>query len=106
MYGIFSKQVSHNAYTIGPTITFAADKQGEKYPYGGSQNGTYGQKKEVSSVDDAKKVLTEYFSKKEVKIGEIKEKKLYFEAHILDKNDNLIDIVIIDKRTGRIRSIY
>ena len=31
---------------------------------------------------------------------------MVFEAEIKDKNNNLLDIVIVDKRTGRIRSTY
>lgn len=30
----------------------------------------------------------------------------YFEAYVRDKKGNLLDRVIVDKRTGRIRSIY
>jgi hypothetical protein len=51
--------------------------------------------------------LRDYFSgKKNAKIGKISEKALYFEAEILDDRDKVIDVVIVDKRTGRIRSIY
>jgi hypothetical protein len=51
-------------------------------------------------------VLNTYFKKRDIKTGNIKEKEFYFEAEILDKKGDLIDKVIIDKRTGRIRSIY
>lgn len=81
----------------------------EKSPYGtyhkGSADG-YGGKKPVTTKEDALKVLKNFFADKGVKIGNIKEKELFFEAEILDKNNNVIDKVIIDKRTGRIRSIY
>ena len=46
------------------------------------------------------------FSKDDVKIGRITERRWFFRAEILDKKDALVDVVIIDKRTGRIRSIY
>lgn len=69
-------------------------------------NQGYGEKRPVTSLGEAKKALGEYFSKKHVRIGEIREKELLFEAEILDKKDQVIDKVIIDKRTGRIRSIY
>ena len=59
-----------------------------------------------TTIEEAKKVLTGYFSKKNVKIGEIKEQELFFEAEIRDGKNNLIDKVIVDKRTGRIRSTY
>jgi hypothetical protein len=49
----------------------------------------------------------QYFSSVEgVAINNIREKDWFFEAEIRDKQNNLRDIVIIDKRTGRIRSVY
>jgi hypothetical protein len=85
---------------------YGADERGEKYPYGGSREGGYGEKKEVLTPADAEKILKQYFAKKNVTIGEIKERELYFEAEVRDKDNKLIDKVIVDKRTGRIRSIY
>jgi hypothetical protein len=78
----------------------------EKDPYGGSREGGYGEKKEVLTPGDAEKMLKQYFAKKNVMIGEIREKELYFEAEVRDKDNKVIDKVIVDKRTGRIRSIY
>ncbi len=79
-------------------------------PYGdykkGTTEGGYGEKRPVATVEEAKKVLSEYFAKKNVRIGEIKEQELFFEAEIRDKNNTLVDKVIVDKRTGRIRSTY
>jgi hypothetical protein len=86
-------------------VVYAADR-GEVSPYGDTQSGEYGEKRTVRNAADAMKVLKEYFSKKDVRIGEIREKELYFEADILDKNNRIVDKVIVDKRTGRIRSIY
>jgi hypothetical protein len=88
------------------SATYAADGKNEKYPYGGSRGGIYGEKKTVSSMDDAAKILREYFSNRALTIGEIREKDLYYEADVLDKNGKIVDKVIVDKRTGRIRSIY
>jgi len=79
-------------------------------PYGGYKKGTaetgYGEKRPVTTIEEARKALTEYFAKKDVKIGEIGEQELFFEAEIRDKANNLVDKVIVDKRTGRIRSTY
>ncbi|MEJ2695062.1 MAG: hypothetical protein P8013_00275 [Candidatus Sulfobium sp.] len=75
-------------------------------PYGGSQGGTYGEKQQVTTKKEARKLLQDYFSKKDVTIGEIREKQYYFEADVLDSRGKVIDKVIVDKRTGRIRSIY
>jgi len=90
------------------SLTFANAEDAS--PYGGYKKGAaetgYGEKRPVTTIEEARKALTEYFAKKDVKIGEIKEKKLFFEAEIRDKNNNLVDKVIVDKRTGRIRSTY
>jgi flagellar biosynthesis protein FliP len=79
-------------------------------PYGDYKKGAtesgYGEKRPVSTFEEAKKVLTEYFAKKNVYIGVISEQELFFEAEIRDKNNTLVDKVIVDKRTGRIRSTY
>ena len=81
-----------------------------KTPYGdycpGYNKKWYGAKITVKTAEEAKKILQEYFSKDDVKIGQITERRWFFRAEILDKKDALVDVVIIDKRTGRIRSIY
>jgi len=93
-------------YLIAGSGVYGADERGEKYPYGGSSEGEYGEKKEVLTQGDAEKILRQYFAKKNVTISEIREKELYFEAEVRDKDNKVIDKVIVDKRTGRIRSIY
>jgi hypothetical protein len=89
-------------------LTFAGADDAS--PYGGYKKGTadigYGQKRPVTNIEEARKALTEYFAKKDVKIGEIREQELFFESEIRDKANNLVDKVIVDKRIGRIRSIY
>ncbi len=81
-------------------------------PYGhfcpGMGMGPYGARMRVGSVDEAKQLIERYFAStgQDVHCGKIEEKDLYFEAEILDRNGTLIDKAIIDKRTGRIRSIY
>jgi hypothetical protein len=41
-----------------------------------------------------------------VAIAKIVEKENFFEAEILDRINRILDRVIVDRRTGRIRSIY
>lgn len=91
-----------NAGFFRPSCAYAADEG----PYGGSQGGTYGEKQQVTTKEEAKKLLKDYFSKKNVTIGEIRERQYYFEADIVDSKGKVFDKVIVDKRTGRIRSIY
>lgn len=68
--------------------------------------GWYGARKHVRTADKAKRILQEYFKSDAVVIGDIKERRWFFRAEIVDKNNVIVDVVIIDKRTGRIRSIY
>ncbi len=90
------------------SLTFAGAEDAS--PYRGHKKGAaetgYGEKRPVTTVEEAQKALTEYFAKKDVNIGEIREQELFFEAEIRDKSNNLVDKVIVDKRTGRIRSTY
>jgi hypothetical protein len=79
-------------------------------PYGGYCRGPrwgwYGAKQPVATVEEARKRLEKYFQGEDVVVGEITEHRLYFKAEIKDKHDAVIDTVAIDKRTGRIRSLY
>lgn len=77
-----------------------------KYFYGGSKKGRYGERRSVTNEDEARGIMREYYPNKGTKIGKVKKKKFYFEADILDEHGDVIDRVIIDKRTGRIRSVY
>lgn len=77
-----------------------------KYHYGGSKKGKYGERRDVVTESEAQTIMKEYFPNNDYKVGKIKKKNLYFEADIIDKKGNVIDRVIIDKRTGRIRSVY
>lgn len=79
-------------------------------PYGDhcydSRWGWYGAKRTGNTDREAKKLLQEYYADSDVRIGKIVEKELYFKAEILDRYSRVVDRVIVDKRTGRIRSTY
>lgn len=79
-------------------------------PYGGycrnKRQGFYGGRREVKSGDDARSLLGEYFSGSRASIGALVEKDTYFEAEVLNPRGVVVDRVILDKRTGRIRSTY
>jgi hypothetical protein len=79
---------------------------GERSPYGSTNENLYGQRRVVLSKEDARRILKQYFFGRNVIVGLILERKFYFEAEIRNKRGDLLDIVLIDKRTGRIRSIY
>ena len=83
------------------TSSSAADGQVRK-----NSQGSYGERQEVATAGDARKVLKKHFAGKNVIIGEITERERYFEAEVMDSRSAVIDKVIIDKHTGRVRSIY
>jgi uncharacterized membrane protein YkoI len=68
----------------------------------------YGARTTVKTADEAKQAIETYFagSGQSVQVIKVEQKKWYFEADIANPDGKLIDKVIIDRRTGRIRSIY
>jgi hypothetical protein len=96
------------ALCLGALATSAPALAGDGavYKIAASEEKGYGAKKPVSTEKEARAALEEYYEGKALKVGEIEEKELYFEAEVLDKDGEVTDRVIIDKRTGRIRSIY
>jgi hypothetical protein len=98
---------------VAPTMAQAecrGSNENARRPYGdycdGPGRGWYGAKRGVNSVGEARSILRDYYADDPVTIGKIFEKKSYFEAEILNRNNRAIDTVIVDRRTGRIRSIY
>jgi len=92
-----------DAYVFSDSRAYADDG---RYPYGGYGKGRYGARRMVNTEDEAQVIMREYFPDNNLKIGKIKKKKMYFEADITDRHGKVVDRVIIDKRTGRIRSVY
>lgn len=70
--------------------------------------GPYGARQPVRTLDEARQVIERYFAarQKDVTVGKIEERKWFFLAEILDKDGALVDETLVDKRTGRIRSIH
>jgi len=79
----------------------------EKRGWCGKRKGDwYGARRPVTSIDDARDQLAKYFSGQQVVVAEVAEKKWRFEADLLDSCGKVVDRVMIDKRSGRVRSIY
>jgi len=69
--------------------------------------GWYGARKEVRTPVEAKDILDRFLiHHRGIRIGMIRETKHFFEADILDTRGMRVDILLIDKRTGRMRTIY
>jgi hypothetical protein len=92
---------------VQPTMPMMMGGHG---PYGGYCQGPgwgrYGARQQIRTAQDARAYLTKFFEDQDVVIGSITERGRFFAADILDKDKNIVDRVIIDKRTGRIRSLY
>jgi hypothetical protein len=82
----------------------------ERRPYGdycpGPGWGWYGAKRRIDSAEEARRILQDYFSMDGATVGKLVEREGYYEADILDRKGGTMDRVIVDKRNGRIRSIY
>jgi|WetSurMetagenome_2_1015567.scaffolds.fasta_scaffold00064_54 hypothetical protein len=74
-----------------------------EYRYVAPKNG-YGQRRAVPNAYEAGRIIGQYYPGQ--RIGPVIERDLFYQADIRDRRGMLIDKVIIDKRTGRMRSIY
>lgn len=67
----------------------------------------YGERRPVRAPDEALRIVREYFSGfKDIKLKVIDERRRFFVIEIRQQDGRLLDIVILDKRTGRLRSIF
>ncbi|MBI4844762.1 MAG: hypothetical protein HY809_10695 [Nitrospirae bacterium] len=76
-------------------------------PYGDfcSFCSKYGTCESQLSDQTAVRAIYDYYSKKGLNVFIEKKRGRFFKARIMD-NDDLVDVIIFDRRTGRIRSIY
>lgn len=76
-------------------------------PYGDSctKCTKYGTCKHTLNYEDAKKAMMDYYDKKGYLVEIIHKRGRFMKAKIKDKN-KVVDIIIFDRRTGRLRSIY
>jgi hypothetical protein len=78
-------------------------------PYGGYCQGPrwgwYGAQRTVTTVEETRSLLEKFLEETDLLVGEIRDEGPFFEADILEKEE-IVDILIVDKRTCRIRSKY
>lgn len=65
----------------------------------------YGARQPVHTEAEARERLLQLFGADQVTVSDLEERPRHFKANIVDKNGKLLDTVIIDRRSGRIRSI-
>ncbi len=85
------------AFRTGKTIT----------PYGDActRCSDYGTCKYTLSHEEAKKAMMDYYHKKGFVVELIHKRGRFIKAKVKDKK-NVVDVIIFDRRTGRLRSIY
>ena len=66
----------------------------------------YGASQPVTDATEARKLLLQYFAGQEYTVSDVIERRWGFKAEVIDKDGTVVDRVMIDKRSGRIRSLY
>jgi hypothetical protein len=90
----------------GTTVS-AWQKRKPVTPYGDfcPRCGKYGTCKKTMSTKDAEKAMKDYYHKKRYNVEIENNRGRFIRAKIKDKG-KVIDVIIFDRKTGRIRSIY
>ncbi len=98
------------------TFSFSVTQAGTAMAGNSTENATpygdyckkyshYGKNRIKHDYKHAEKALMHYYSKKGLEINLLGRKKRFIKAHVL-KNGIVIDIILFDRHTGRIRSIF
>ena len=80
-------------------------------PYGGyclkgqGHTDRYGARQPVLTVEDARDRLSRFFAIDPARIKRVEERRHVFLAEITDPEGRPVELIVIDRRTGRIRSI-
>jgi len=84
-----------------------AAQSNNKTPYGDycSRISRYGTHKSLIDIKRAKEALHHYYGAKGLKIEIISQKGRFLKAAIKEQ-DQVVDIIIFDRRSGRIRTVY
>jgi hypothetical protein len=84
-----------------------AGRKGPVTPYGDfcRKCSEYGNCESNMTHDEAKEALISYYQKKGLGVELEKKRGRFIRVKVKDRN-KVVDIIIFDRRTGRIRSIY
>jgi hypothetical protein len=92
---------------IAVLIASFAEAGPRSMPYGDlcGKCGKYGVCKDFISIEESSEAVKSYFSDSEIDVGTIRGKGRFLKIELL-KGDRIYDIILFDRKTGRIRSIY
>ncbi len=76
-------------------------------PYGDfcDKCGKYGVCKDFISVEESGEAVKSYFDDTEIDIGNVQGKGRFLKIELI-KDEELYDVILFDRKTGRIRSTY
>jgi hypothetical protein len=76
-------------------------------PYGDFCRGCsqYGTCRDMMSPDEARRAMAEYYHRKGFDVEVIDASGRFIKARVKDRG-RVVDVIIFDRKTGRIRSIY
>ena len=106
-YIILAAALSLGLVLSGVPDVSAGENRKNVTPYGDfcKQISHYGMHKQMLSNKDAEQALKHYFGKKGLDFEILHKQGRFIKAFIKD-NGKVVDTIIFDRRTGRIRSIY
>jgi len=84
----------------------ATCKPGMRGQCGKRPGDWYGARQPVANEAEARTLLLNYFAGQGYSVSRITERRWGFKAEIINKDGKVVDRVMIDKRSGRIRSLY
>lgn len=90
-----------------PGIVMADDSRGNSTPYGDfcRKYSHYGKNRIMHDYKHAEKALIHYYNKKGLEINLLSQKGRFIKANVIKKGI-VIDTILFDRHTGRVRSIY
>lgn len=80
-------------------------RSGKRGSCGKRRGDWYGARQPVATVAQAQQLLEQYYAGQEYRVTRVAEQKWGYTAELRDKNGSLIDTVLINKRSGRVRSL-
>ncbi len=104
----------YGSYDMGPGMMhYGGDRNYDMGPgtmgQGYEDEPHYYQNQKYLDKKDAAKILKDYLNSRNnpnLMLGKIKDQGSSFEADLLTKDHSLVDKLIVDKNTGRMRSAY
>jgi hypothetical protein len=100
----------YRGYGMGPgMMRYGGGTDYGLAPQCNDYESSYHQNQSHLDKKGAEKVLEDYLSSRHnpnLKLGDIKDEGSAFEAELLTQNNSLVDKLIVDKNTGRMRSAY